>query len=584
MNKKILITVFYGIFLILFGDAVSADQRTYLPNLNYSEQHKPVLAENGMVVSQDIYASDVGRDILKKGGNAIDAAVATGFALAVTHPQAGNIGGGGFMLVYLAKEHRTIAIDYRETAPKAAFRDMLLGDDGNYDEDIAWYSGKSTGVPGTVMGLLQAHSKYGKLPREVILAPAIALASNGFSMTPALYDSLAGAKDRLKKDAATRRFFFKSDGSLYFPGQLFRQPELSKTLQSISDYGTDGFYKGQVAEQLITAVSENGGLMTQADLDDYQVVERAPVMGAYKSYTVVSMPPPSSGGVHIIQMMNILSGYDLKSMGHNSADYLHVLTESMRRAYADRSEYLGDPDFVDVPVKTLTSMAYANGLRDSIEMEQASTSEGVRPGVLFPESPETTHFSVMDSEGNAVSNTYTLNFTFGNGKSVAGAGFLMNNEMDDFSAKPGTPNGYGLVGNEANAVAPKKRPLSSMTPVIVIKDGRAFMVSGSPGGSTIINVTMQVVMNVLEFGMNPAQATAMPRIHHQWLPDSVFHEPGLSIDTLRLLEAKGQPVVDRSFWGGAATLGITQTIVRGEDGVFQGAADPRGHGSKASGY
>lgn len=584
MNKKVLITVFYGIFLILFGDAVSADQRTYLPNLNYSEQHKPVLAENGMVVSQDIYASDVGRDILKKGGNAIDAAVATGFALAVTHPQAGNIGGGGFMLVYLAKEQRTIAIDYRETAPKAAFRDMLLDDDGNYDEDIAWYSGKSTGVPGTVMGLLQAHSKYGKLPREVILAPAIALASNGFSMTPALYDSLAGAKDRLKKDAATRRFFFKSDGSLYFPGQLFRQPELSKTLQSISDNGTDGFYQGPVAELLIAAVSENGGLMTQADLDGYQVVERAPVMGAYKGYTVVSMPPPSSGGVHIIQMMNILSGYDLKAMGHNSADYLHVLTESMRRAFADRSEYLGDPDFVDVPVKTLTSMAYANGLRDSIEMEQASTSEGVRPGVMFPESPETTHFSVMDSDGNAVSNTYTLNFTFGNGKSVAGAGFLMNNEMDDFSAKPGTPNGYGLVGNEANAVAPKKRPLSSMTPVIVIKDGGAFMVSGSPGGSTIINVTMQVVMNVLEFGMNPAQATAMPRIHHQWLPDSVFHEPGLSIDTLRLLEAKGQPVVGRSFWGGAATLGITQTIVRGEDGVFQGAADPRGHGSKASGY
>jgi len=555
------------------------------PPITTASPFKPVLGEKGMVVSQEKYASMAGRDVLKAGGNAVDAAVATGFALAVTHPQAGNIGGGGFMLVYLAAEKRTIALDYREMAPAAAHKDLFLDADGNVDSQRALFSAMSSGVPGTVMGLLEAHSRYGRLSRAEVMAPAIRLAAEGFPMTWALHDALIRYEDRMKADAASSHYFYKADGSLYQPGELFVQKDLATTLKRIARKGANGFYKGTTADHLVAAMQAGGGIITHADLAAYRVRERTPVSGTYDEYQVVSMPPPSSGGIHIIQMLNILEDYDLKEMGHNSADYIHLLAESMKRAYADRSKFLGDPDFIDVPVDVLTSKSYAAALRGSINTGKATASADILPGAAMPkESRDTTHFSVMDSEGNAVSNTYTVNLIFGSGKSVAGAGFLLNNEMDDFSSKPGVPNVFGLVGGAANAIEAGKRPLSSMTPTLVLKDGIPVIASGSPGGSTIITATFQTVLNILEFDMNPAEATAMPRIHHQWLPDNLFFEPGISIDTIRLLKARGQPISGKPFWSGNHTLGKTQTIVRRPDGLFAGAADPRGPGSYAAAY
>lgn len=543
----------------------------------YDAIHQPVLSKDGMVSAQDAIAAKVGAEILRRGGNAVDAAVAIGFALAVTHPQAGNIGGGGFMM--LAQPSGDIsAIDFREQAPASATRDMYLGADGNVDNQKAQFSRASAGVPGSVAGLLHALDTHGTMTRRQVIGPAIHLAERGFTVSPALAQSLASANS-LTADESSLDYF----GGLE-AGDRLRQRDLADTLRRIAKEGRDGFYKGKTADLIIAEMGQGNGLITRDDLAAYEVVERAPVLGTYNGYTVAAMPPPSSGGVHMVQMMNILEGYDLVVDGHNSAAYLHKLIEAMRRAYADRSAYLGDPDFVDVPVDALTSRDYADRLRSAIDLTASSRSADIRPGAELPyESVNTTHYSVIDGEGQAVSVTYTLNFSFGSGYSVDGAGFLLNNEMDDFSAKPGSPNGYGLIGGEANKIEPRKRPLSSMTPTIVMKDGQVILATGSPGGSTIITAVMQAVLNVVEWDMNTAESLHAPRIHHQWLPDVVIVEPGISPDTLRILENMGHqfPREDDGSIS-RSTLGLVNSV--GRDGEWlTGASDPRAPDSLAVG-
>ena len=548
--------------------------------MSYGAIHHPVLAKNGMVSAQDRIAAKVGRDILARGGNAVDAAVATGFALAVTHPQAGNLGGGGFMLVHLAETGEVIAIDFREMAPAAATRDMYLGADGEVDNQRAQYSHLSAGVPGTVMGLLDALEAYGTMTRRQVMGPAVRLASQGFPMSFAMAESLEDAREQLSVDASSVHYFLGRKA-----GERFVQADLAATLRRIMRKGAKGFYAGKTADLIIAEMQEGGGVMTKEDLSNYKVVTRAPVNGTYKGYDIFAMSPPSSGGVHVVQMLNILEGYDLQADGHNSADYLHKLIESMRRAYADRSKYLGDPDFFDVPIAELTAKSYADLLRDNIDLTKASLSADIEPGAQLPyESVNTTHYSVIDKDGNAASVTYTLNFSYGSGYSVDGAGFILNNEMDDFSAKPGSPNGYGLIGGEANKIEPRKRPLSSMTPLMVKKDGEVVLVTGSPGGSTIITSVLQVALNVMEWEMNLGEATHRPRIHHQWLPDIVITEPGISVDTLKVLSTMGH-VLPKDENGRYASTVLGRVNSVGEKGDYVvGAADPRGPKSAAAGY
>ncbi len=552
--------------------------------ISYRSIFHPVEAENGMVAAQDRLAAEVGRDILRKGGNVVDAAVATGFALAVTHPQAGNIGGGGFMLIKLAGRADVIAIDYREMAPAAATRDMFLNAAGDVDNQRARFSHLSAGVPGSVMGLTAALEKYGTMPLEDVMAPAIRLADKGFPVTDALADALGEYAERFARDPSSVGYFTRK-GAAFVQGDILVQKDLARTLKAIAKSGAKGFYEGAVADLIVAEMAANGGLITHEDLKRYKAVERAAVTGTYRGYDIVSMPPPSSGGVHLIEMLNVLEGYDLAAMGHNSADYLGLLVETMRRAYADRSAYLGDPDFFSVPVAALTSDAYAEKLRKQINPRRASKSAAVAPG-LGPvgESEQTTHYSVMDKEGNAVAVTTTLNFTFGSSYSVNGAGFLLNNEMDDFSSKPGAPNGFGLLGGEANEIGPTKRPLSSMTPTIVIKDGKAVFATGTPGGSTIINIVLQNVLNILDFGMNPMQANASPKIHHQWQPDRITAEPGVSLDTISLMEGRGF-IFSRSETGALQQrpMGRTNTVML-HDGALLGAADPREPDGAAAAY
>jgi gamma-glutamyltranspeptidase / glutathione hydrolase len=574
MIKSVLRTT--GALLVaLISISASADRQ---PLLDSKTRFHPVISQTGMVVSQEMIASQVGADILAKGGNAIDAAVATGFALAVTLPRAGNIGGGGFMMIHLAEENKTIAIDYREMAPAEAFKDMFLNSEGDVDNRKAQFSIQSSGVPGTVAGLIHAQENYGKLSLKQVLKPAINLARNGITVTITLAESLAARSERLQSDAGTKKYFFKKDGVEYQPGDVIRQRDLAATLARIAANGAAGFYQGKTAAMIVDQMERTGGLITSADLENYVALERTPVCGDYRGSKVCAMPPPSSGGIHMVQMLNILEGWDLKALGHNSADYIHRLVESMRRAYADRSLYLGDSDFFPVPLAQLTDKKYASTLRQQIDLDHASRSEDVRPGLVdSAESTETTHFSAWDQWGNVVSNTYTLNFSYGSGISVDGAGFLLNNEMDDFSAKPGSPNGYGLVGGIANSIQPGKRPLSSMTPTIVFDPaGAPILATGSPGGSTIITVVMQMVLNVLEFDMGIAEATAASRIHHQWLPDNVYYESGVSADTLRLLREMGHIVNDQP-----RRLGASESIEANGDGVLFGAADLRRHGSGA---
>ncbi|WP_445945907.1 gamma-glutamyltransferase [Shewanella sp.] len=539
---------------------------------------QPVWAKHGMVASQEALASRIGVDILKQGGNAVDAAVAVGFALAVTLPRAGNIGGGGFMLVHLAKENKTIAIDYRETAPNKAHKDIFLDEQGNAVDKLSREHGLAVGVPGTVMGMELALTKYGTMSLKQVMAPAIKLAAEGFSVTSDLADSLAGVKSRIAQWPSSTKIFYKADGSNLAFNDILKQPELAHSLSLIAKLGSKGFYQGETAQKIVAAVKDAGGVMTLEDLANYKVVEREPVRGQYRGYEVVSMPAPSSGGIHIIEMLNVLEHFPIDKFGHNTAQTIHVMAETMKYAYADRSEYLGDPDFVKVPTAALTSRDYAAKIASQIALNKATPSSEIKPGLLAPyESTQTTHYSVVDKFGNAVSNTYTLNFSYGSGLVAAGTGILLNNEMDDFSVKPGSPNGYGLIGGDANAVEGNKRPLSSMSPTIVMKDGKPFIVTGSPGGSRIINITLQVIMNVIDHQLNIAEASAAARVHHQWQPDELLVERSLNADTVSLLEAKGHNVKVQQ------SIGSTQSIVVRDNGIM-GASDPRRAGSEAVGY
>lgn len=541
----------------------------------------PVWAKSAMVSVQEAVAAEVGLEVLKNGGNAVDAGVAVALALAVTLPRAGNLGGGGFMLVHDAKSGETKAIDYREMAPASATRDMYLDAEGNADSNLSRYHGLAVGVPGTVAGMQLALETYGTMTLAQAAEPAIRLAEDGITVTADLADSLKALEKRLKKWPASAAIFYKPDGGFYEPGDVLKQPELAATLKKIAAEGPDGFYRGDVAEKIAASVQEAGGSMTVEDLANYKAVIREPVRGSYRGHEIVSMPPPSSGGTHIIQILNVMEGYPIGFLGHNSSDTIHLMSEAMKRAYADRSEYLGDPDFVDVPVKALTSKAYAAKIRDGISLNRATPSASIKPGQLAPyESDQTTHFSIVDKDGNAVSNTYTLNFSYGSGMTAAGTGVLLNNEMDDFSAKPGVPNAYGLIGGDANAVEPGKRPLSSMSPTIVLKDGKPYLVTGSPGGSRIITTTLQVISNMIDHGMNVAEATHASRIHHQWLPDEIrVEDGGLSRDTVAALEARGHTIAV------GTVMGSTQSIhVDSEKGLLLGASDPRRTGSATVGY
>ena len=576
--------------LIVFGATHSTVLAAESAIIDPQSRSHPVHGRLGMVVSQEIVASQVGADILSLGGNAIDAAVATGFALAVTLPRAGNLAGGGFMLVHLADENKTIALDYREMAPSMASRDMFLKPNGEVDNQLARNSIKSSGVPGTVAGLLYAHEKYGRLTLKQVIQPAINLAAEGIRVNVDLSYSLKSRGKRLMKNPATSSYFFKDGGSFYELDDILVQSDLADTMRRIAANGRSGFYQGKTAQLIVDEMERSGGLISFDDLENYRVVERAPACVDFKKNEICSMPPPSSGGIHLLQMLNILERWDLQSLGHNSAAYIHRLVESMRRAYADRSAYLGDPDFYAVPVKQIIDKRYAKKLRRQINLKQAGSSSNVSPGLPIDpktlvkgvkragaESIETTHISTWDQWGNVVSTTTTLNFSFGSGIAVSGAGFLLNNEMDDFSAKPGSPNGYGLIGGVANEIQPGKRPLSAMTPTIVFdQKGAPILATGSPGGSTIITAVLQVLLNVLEFNMGIADATAAPRVHHQWLPDRIGYEPGISPDTLSLLKEMGHSLDDKS-----RILGATQTVHRGPNGSTMGASDTRRDGAGA---
>lgn len=569
--KKALLTV-----VCLF----SASTYAQTPAIYSSESiHHPIWAEHGMVASQEELASKIGVEILKQGGNAVDAGVAVGFALAVTLPRAGNIGGGGFMMIYDAKKKRTFALDYREMAPSKAYKDMYLDENGNAVEELSRFHGLAVGVPGTVAGLITALENYGSMDLKTVMTPAIKLAEQGIIVTPDLYTSLQSAKERLQKWDSSKPVFFKDGGkSDYQIGDKFIQTDLANSLKLIADKGRDGFYKGKTAKAIADSVTAAGGLMTIEDLASYKAVIREPVMGNYRGYSIASMPPPSSGGIHIIQILNILENYRIGEMGHNTAETIHVMAEAMKLAYADRAEYLGDPDFVKVPSKGLTNKDYAHSLQQQISQDKARPAKEIKHGQPMPyESDQTTHFSVMDKDGNVISNTYTLNFSYGTGMVAKGTGILLNNEMDDFSAKPGVPNGYGLIGGEANAVEGGKRPLSSMSPTLVFKNGKPILATGSPGGSRIITTTLQIIMNVIDHNMNIAEATHAVRVHHQWLPDELRIEKGLNQDTIKLLQAKGQNVVEKS------AMGSTQSIMHTEKGFF-GASDPRTPSALTTGY
>ena len=538
--------------------------------IDYRARQHASVDTRGMVAVQNGIAAEVGAAVLAEGGNAVDAAVAVGLALAVTLPRAGNLGGGGFMLVHLAEEGETVAIDYRERAPGAATRDMFLDFEGNVDNDAARRSYLSVGVPGTVAGLYHAQSNYGTLSWAEVVAPAIELADRGIRVSNDLATALSRRRESLGRHPETRRVFYKADGEPYAPGEVLRQPELAWSLRQLAQYGPDAFYRGAIADRIVADMARNGGLITHEDLDDYRIAVRAPVRGSYRGYDIVSMPPPSSGGVLLIQMLNVLEQFDIAGAGFGSARAIHLMTESMRTAYADRSRHLGDPDYHQEPVDWLMSKAYAREVARTIDVRKARRSEDVAPGVNAGyESPDTTHYGVIDAMGNAVVNTYTLNFSYGSGITVPGTGILMNNEMDDFSSKPGVPNGFGLLGGEANAIAAGKRPLSSMTPTMVFRDGEPVLLTGSPGGSRIITTVLQVIVNVIDHQMAVQDAVAAPRFHHQWLPDRLSLEPGFSPDTLQRLRDLGH-TVSPSRW----MMGSAQSIL--VDGEYQrGAADPR---------
>lgn len=537
----------------------------------------PVYGKNGMVASEQGLATQVGLDILKQGGNAIDAAVAVGFALAVVLPNAGNIGGGGFMVLHDDKTGKDVAIDFREIAPTKASRDMYLDNQGNVIDGKSLFTHDASGVPGTVAGMEYALKKWGTMPLSKVLEPAIKLADKGFIVSDVLAQTLKEEKSTLGKWSASKAIFFKN-GEPLKSGDLLVQKDLAKSLRLIAKQGAKAFYQGEIATKIAKEMQSHGGTMTLEDLKAYKVVERQPIIGDYRGYKVVTMPPPSSGGVHLIEILNMLEHYPIKEDGVNSAKNIHHMAESMKLAYADRSEYLGDPDFVKIPVTGLTSKAYANERVKTIDDNKARLSSNIKPGKPQPyESDQTTHFSVMDKAGNAAAVTYTLNLNFGSGIVVEGTGILLNNEMDDFSVKPGVPNAFGLVGGTANAIEAKKRPLSSMTPTIVMKNNKPWLVTGSPGGARIITTVLQSVVNTIDHEMNPAEAIITPRVHHQWLPDELRVEEGISPDTIKLLQDKGHKVVTK------APMGRIQ-IIQADDSGFYGYSDPRNPDGKTLGF
>ena len=540
------------------------------------QARQPVHAKHGMVVAMESIAADVGVSVLQKGGNAVDAAVAVGFALAVTHPFAGNIGGGGYMLIRLADGRATI-IDFRERAPEKSTRNMYLDAKGNPTRDSieGW---RSSGVPGTVRGFEMAVSRYGKRTWAEDMAPAVELASKGFPVSYALAESLKGSRSLAASPESKR--IFQRNGTYFEPGDTLVQPELAQTLGRIAKNGPSEFYEGETAKRFAAEMAQHGGIISADDLRNYKAIERTPLTGTYKDYTIVTAPPSSSGGIALLEMLGIIEGSGYEKAGAGSAAAIHYVAEAMRRAYADRNEYVGDPDFVKVPIAGLLDRAYLARLRASIDPERATPSDAVRPGrPVGSEQMETTHYSVVDAQGNAVAVTYTLNGGYGNGITVPGLGFLLNNEMDDFASKPGTANMFGLVQGEANAIAPGKRPLSSMTPTIVLKDNRLFMTVGAPGGSRISTAVLQVILNVVDFKMNVQDAVDAPRFHHQWLPDKLSVERGISPDTVALLKSRGYDVDNAA----GVVLAQVAAIVN-DGGWLLGASDGRTAAGKAVGY
>jgi gamma-glutamyltranspeptidase/glutathione hydrolase len=540
-------------------------------------------SSEAMVVSADPLASAAGVAILKKGGNAIDAAVATTFAISVVEPFSAGIGGGGFLLVGFPPQDTTSAytiqaLDFRERAPKAATRDMYLDKEGNVIPRASLDGHLAAGVPGTVAGLYTVHRYFGQLPWNQVLEPAIRLAEEGFRVGDYFVNSVQRRQAVIKQNPAARAIFTK-DGAMYQPGEVLKQPDLANTLKTIAQ-DPQQFYTGDIAEAIAKDMAANGGLITQEDLAAYTPIWRNPVCGEFQKARVCSMPPPSSGGVHLLQILSLIETTDFNQWGRNSPETLHLLTEAMRIAYADRAEYLGDPDFVEVPVRALTSPNYINAQRQQIDLQKARPSDTVKPmdettlNRYLWESPETSHLTVVDGDRNVVSLTFTVNGGFGAGVVAAGTGILLNNEMDDFAVAPGVPNLFGLVGGEANAIAPYKTPLSSMTPTIVTQDGQLIMAAGSPGGSTIITTVLQLVFNVLEFNMNAAEAVSAPRIHHQWLPDTLLIEQGgFDPQILEALKQRGHQLKQRNGWGNANLIRVTP------DGTLEGAADPRRDGA-----
>jgi len=540
-------------------------------------QAQAVVAHNGMVVAQESVAARIGADVLQKGGNAVDAAVAVGFALAVTYPRAGNLGGGGFMIIHRASGEN-IAIDYRETAPQAITDTSFLDAQGHADPQISRNSALAVGVPGTVDGLALAEQKYGsgRFTLADLIAPAIALARDGIAVTDVTLDTELRPLSRLSRWPASAQIFLKSNGVPFELGDRFVQSDLADTLETIARGGPRAFYEGPIAEKIAGALQKTGGVMTTDDLKNYHTVERTPLSGNYRGYDLITMPPPSSGGVELLEMLNILEGYDLAHK--DSAQAVVLMVEAMKRAYADRAVFLGDPDSVQAPIARLTSKDYAATWRATIDPQHATPASAIRAGgTVQSEGRNTTHFSIVDRFGNAVANTYTLNFNYGVGLVAEGTGVLLNNELDDFAVKPDAPNAYGLIGFEANEPGPGRRPLSSMTPTIVLKDGKPFLVTGSPGGSRITTAVLQVILNVIDRGMTVAEAVTAPRVHDQWLPDQVFVEPGVPEAVVAALQARGDKVVAQRPFTSANSIAITPE-------GFVGAADPRRGGATAVGY
>ncbi|WP_454835656.1 gamma-glutamyltransferase [Pseudomonas lini] len=547
----------------------------------------PVAAENGMVVTAQHLASHVGVDVLKNGGNAVDAAVAVGYALAVVYPAAGNLGGGGFMTIQLADGRKTF-LDFREKAPLAATPDMYLDKAGNVVPDLSTRGHLAVGVPGTVSGMELVLKKYGTKPRKEVIAPAIKLAEDGFVLEQGDVDLLEYATDVFKKDMRDSGSIFLSNGEPMQVGQKLVQKDLSKTLREISEKGADGFYKGWVADAIVTSSQANKGIITQADLDKYQTRELAPIECDYRGYHVVSAPPPSSGGVVICEIMNILDGYPMKDLGFRSAQAMHYQIEAMRHAYVDRNSYLGDPDFVKNPIAHLLDKNYATKIREVIDPQKAGVSREIKPGVAPHEGSNTTHYSIVDKWGNAVSVTYTLNDWFGAGVMASKTGVILNDEMDDFTSKIGVPNMYGLVQGEANAIAPGKAPLSSMSPTIVTKDGKVVMVVGTPGGSRIITATLLTILNVIDYGMNIQEAVDAPRFHQQWLPEETNLENfATSPDTKKMLESWGHKFAGPQDPNHIAAILVGAPSLEGKPvgkNRFYGANDPRRNTGLSLGY